>query len=222
LKPINTIIKIVLSLLFIGALFKMPYSYYELMRFNGMIGFGILGYKAFEKENKTFIVIWFASALLINPFFKLVLGRFVWNVIDVVWICILLFSIYYERKIAIKKRESDLIYKDYYQMENNLEKGNQTKESGSSKSNDDEIKLTPEELKDLKRTLAIRITKDPTFAKKVMDLNEEKKRELADKPTYLTEAHRKNSEAAMAQIAEWQKSPPTLEQALKNQRKREE
>lgn len=69
MKNLNTIIKIILCLLFTGALFKMPFYYYEIMRFLGMVGFGILGYKELEKDNQTFMVIWFASALLINPFF---------------------------------------------------------------------------------------------------------------------------------------------------------
>jgi len=98
MKGINTIIKIVLSILFIGALFHMPYSYYEIMRFLGMIGFGILGYKALEKESQIFMVIWFASALLINPFFKIVLGRTIWNIVDVIWVFLLIFSIFYNKK----------------------------------------------------------------------------------------------------------------------------
>ena len=98
MKHNNTIIKVVLSILFIGALFKMPYSYYEVMRFLGMIGFGILGYKELEKDNQTFMVLWFASALLINPFFKIALGRTIWNVIDVIWVILLIFSIFYRSK----------------------------------------------------------------------------------------------------------------------------
>jgi len=85
-------IKIILSILFIGALFKMPYNYYEIMRFIGMVGFALLGYNELKKDNNSFMIIWFASALLINPFFKLALGRSLWNVIDVIWVLLLLFS----------------------------------------------------------------------------------------------------------------------------------
>lgn len=90
----NTIIKLILSIFFFLALFKMPYNYYELMRFVAMIGFVILGYKELQNENKTYLLIWFSSALMINPFFKLALGRTVWNIIDVIWIVILVFSIF--------------------------------------------------------------------------------------------------------------------------------
>jgi len=90
-------IKIILSILFIGALFKMPYNYYEIMRFIGMIGFTLLGYNELKRENNSFMIIWFASALLINPFFKLALGRGLWNVIDIIWVLLLLLSIKYPK-----------------------------------------------------------------------------------------------------------------------------
>jgi hypothetical protein len=76
----------------------MPYNYYELMRFVAMVGFVVLGYKELYNENKTFLLIWFSSALLVNPFLKLALGRTVWNIIDVIWILILIFSIYHSKK----------------------------------------------------------------------------------------------------------------------------
>jgi len=97
MKNLNTIIKIILALLFIGALFKMPYNYYEIMRFLGMVGFAILGYNELKKENSPFIIVWFASALLINPFFKLALGRSLWNIIDVIWVILLLLSMKYQK-----------------------------------------------------------------------------------------------------------------------------
>ena len=93
-KNINAIIKIILSILFIGALFKMPFYYYEIMRFLGMVGFSILGYKALIKENQIFMVIWFSSALFINPFFKITLIKPVWNVIDIIWVILLVISIF--------------------------------------------------------------------------------------------------------------------------------
>ena len=80
----NFFIKIILIVLFGLCLFKMPYSYYEISRFVGMIGFTIIGYDAYKKQNTLFMIIWFSSALLINPFFKLALGRTLWNIIDVI------------------------------------------------------------------------------------------------------------------------------------------
>lgn len=89
----NFFIKIILIVLFGLCLFKMPYSYYEISRFVGMIGFTIIGYDAYKKQNTLFMIIWFSSALLINPFFKLALGRTLWNIIDIIWIILLLISL---------------------------------------------------------------------------------------------------------------------------------
>lgn len=50
---------------------------------------------------RTFMVIWFTSALLINPFFKLALGRFIWNIIDIIWVTLLIFSMFSDKKEKI-------------------------------------------------------------------------------------------------------------------------
>lgn len=92
MKKSITIIKTILIVFFALCLFKMPYSYYELTRFFGMIGFAIIGYDAYKKGNTIFIIVWFSSVLLINPFFKLALGRTLWSIIDVVWVVLLLIS----------------------------------------------------------------------------------------------------------------------------------
>ena len=81
-------IKIILSILFLVCLFDMPYGYYQFVRFIGMISFGLL---AFEKK-QTWFVIWISSAILINPFLKIALGRDMWNIIDVIWVILLVVS----------------------------------------------------------------------------------------------------------------------------------
>ncbi len=93
----NQIIKIVLTVLFIGCLFDWSYGYYQLVRFLGMVGFGILAYDNYEK-NRTWFIIWLSSAILINPIFKIALGRELWNIIDVIWAVLLIASIFIERK----------------------------------------------------------------------------------------------------------------------------
>ena len=85
-------IKIILSILLLICLFDMPYDYYQLVRFLGMIGFGVLGYDSLSKSN-FWATVWFSSAILINPNFKLSLGREIWNIVDVIWSVILIFSI---------------------------------------------------------------------------------------------------------------------------------
>jgi len=92
------IIKLGLAFLFILALFDMPYGYFQLLRFLAMLGFGILGYSAFLRDDKIFLFIYIASALLINPFIKIALGRTIWMIFDVLWATFLIISLKIEPK----------------------------------------------------------------------------------------------------------------------------
>ena len=75
----------------------MPYGYFQLVRFLGMVGFGILAFNAYNRKNNLFFIIWIVSAILINPIIKISLGRTLWNVIDVVWAITLSISIWTEK-----------------------------------------------------------------------------------------------------------------------------
>lgn len=72
------------ALLFI-CLLPMPYGYYILVRFIAMTVFAYLSFLYYKKESKlTPLVFTFgALALLFQPFFKVTLGRGIWNIIDV-------------------------------------------------------------------------------------------------------------------------------------------
>lgn len=61
----------------------MPYGYFQFVRFVAFIGFGILVFQANQKGLQTEIIIYGALALLFQPFFKIALGRTLWNVIDI-------------------------------------------------------------------------------------------------------------------------------------------
>ena len=91
---VKVIIKIILAVLFLCCLLDMPYSYFQLVRFLGMTGFVWLAYQERNSQDKTILIIWIASALLINPFIKVALGRTVWNAVDIVWALILIFTIW--------------------------------------------------------------------------------------------------------------------------------
>jgi len=78
------LIKIVLAILLFLCLLDMPYGYYQFVRFIALIGFGILAYKANEKNLKTEMIIYGGLALLFQPFFKIALGREMWNIVDVI------------------------------------------------------------------------------------------------------------------------------------------
>ena len=94
----DKIIKIVLAVLFFICLADMPYGYYQLVRFAGLIGFAILAYQANEKGKQTEMIICCGLALLFQPFFKIALGREIWNVVDVIVGIGILISIFIKHK----------------------------------------------------------------------------------------------------------------------------
>ena len=76
----------------------MPYGYYQLVRIIALVGFAILA--AFSKEQgKTIeMIIYIGLALLFQPFFKIALGRQIWNIVDVLVGIGLLVSIFVKPK----------------------------------------------------------------------------------------------------------------------------
>jgi hypothetical protein len=90
----QNIIKLLLAVLFLGCLASMPYGYYQLVRTLGMVGFAALAWADSGKSNKALCIIWVASAVLINPLFKIALGRTLWNIVDVIWVMLLIGTIF--------------------------------------------------------------------------------------------------------------------------------
>ena len=78
------IIKVVLAILFFICLADMTYGYYQFVRFVGLIGFVILAYHANQQGRQTEMIIYGVLALLFQPFFKIALGRQMWNIVDVI------------------------------------------------------------------------------------------------------------------------------------------
>jgi hypothetical protein len=91
-------IKIVLAVLFFLCLADMPYGFYQFVRFAGLIGFVILAYQAHEQGRQTELIIYGGLALLFQPFFKIALGRQMWNIVDVVVGIGLIISIFWNHK----------------------------------------------------------------------------------------------------------------------------
>ena len=79
----DKIIKVVLTVLFFLCLLDMPYGFYQVVRFAGLIGFAILAYNAYQNGRQTEMIIYCGLALLFQPFFKVSLGRQIWNIVDV-------------------------------------------------------------------------------------------------------------------------------------------
>jgi hypothetical protein len=96
----KNIIKIILTLLFFASLANWPYGYYQLVRFLGMVGFLILA--NYDKKRNVLFVLWICSAVLINPFIKISLGRIIWNIIDVIWGILLIVTMISEIRIKNK------------------------------------------------------------------------------------------------------------------------
>lgn len=99
----DKIIKIGLAILLFLCLADMPYGYYQFVRFIGLVGFAILAYQANQQNNQTEAIIYGALALLFQPFFKISLGRELWNVIDLVIGLGLLVSIFFKNKLPNEK-----------------------------------------------------------------------------------------------------------------------
>ena len=65
-------------------LLKMPYGYYQLVRFVALVGFSLLAYFAYKEDRQTEMIIYVSLAVLFQPLFKIALGRALWNVVDVI------------------------------------------------------------------------------------------------------------------------------------------
>ena len=88
------LIKITLAILFFLCLLKMPYGFYQLVRFAALVGFAILAYMANQNNKQTEMIVYVVLALLFQPFVKIALGRQIWNILDVVVGIALIVSIF--------------------------------------------------------------------------------------------------------------------------------
>ncbi len=80
MKPFSFILAILLFL----CLADMPYSYYQFVRFAAAAFFGYAAYQENEEGKKELVVVFVILALLFQPFFKISLGRTLWNIVDVI------------------------------------------------------------------------------------------------------------------------------------------
>lgn len=89
-----SIIKIILAILLLLCLLKMPYGYYQLVRFLAFAGFGYLAFESNKKRDEKMMFLYIALALLFQPFLKIALGRTIWNIVDVIVAGFLLMSLF--------------------------------------------------------------------------------------------------------------------------------
>jgi len=101
-------INIILAILLFLCLADMPYGYYQLTRFIAMLGFSILAYEANKGGKQAKCLAYLMLVLLFQPFFKVVLGRELWNIVDVIVGLLLLLSIWVDIK-QLKKNTSNYV-----------------------------------------------------------------------------------------------------------------
>ena len=77
-------IKITLSVLMLLCLLDMPYGYYQLVRWGALVSFSLLAFGAHEKNKDQEMIIYIGLAILFQPFFKIALGKEIWNFVDVI------------------------------------------------------------------------------------------------------------------------------------------
>ena len=80
----NPLLKLVLAILLLLCLADMPYGFYQLVRFAAAGAFAYLSYDNFKSKRDGLGFVFAALALLFQPFFKVALGRVVWNIVDVI------------------------------------------------------------------------------------------------------------------------------------------
>ncbi|MEO7314150.1 MAG: DUF6804 family protein [Ginsengibacter sp.] len=100
----DKIIKIILAILFLLCLVDMPYGFYQIVRFAGLVGFLLLAHQSYKEGRKTETIIYGCLAVIFQPFFKIILGRQVWNMVDVLVGIGLILSIFIKGKDSSKQK----------------------------------------------------------------------------------------------------------------------
>lgn len=80
---INPLLKLILAVLLLLCLADMPYGFYQLVRVAAAGVFAYLSYDYFKSKKDGMGFVFAALALLFQPFFKVALGRTMWNLVDV-------------------------------------------------------------------------------------------------------------------------------------------
>jgi len=94
---LDLLIKIALSLLLMICLFKMPYEYYELVRFLSLLGFSFLAFFSYKAKQNNLTILYIGLAILFQPIVKIYLGRLIWNIIDVLTVIFLITTIFIKK-----------------------------------------------------------------------------------------------------------------------------
>jgi hypothetical protein len=75
--------KIVLAILLFLCLAKLPYSYFQAVRYISTVAFCYWAFQEYRSNKKAEMFIYIVLAVLFQPFLKISLGRELWNAVDV-------------------------------------------------------------------------------------------------------------------------------------------
>lgn len=77
-------IYLIIAAMMLLCLAPMPYGYFQLVRFLSTIAFGVMIYRYYQERKEWLAYTCGTLALLFQPFYKIALGRTVWNIVDVI------------------------------------------------------------------------------------------------------------------------------------------
>ena len=86
-------IQIILAAGLLLCLANMSYGYYNLIRYASCVVFGIMAFMAYKEDKTPLTIGYVAIAVLFQPFFKIALGRDIWQFVDVITAVVLIFPI---------------------------------------------------------------------------------------------------------------------------------
>ncbi len=97
-KKLQTGLYIGLAIALILCLFSMPYGFYQFVRFAAMAIFAYLAYCEYKNGHVDRMILFIVLAILFQPFAKIALGRVIWNVVDVIVACYLIYLVVRNKK----------------------------------------------------------------------------------------------------------------------------
>ncbi len=94
-----------LAAMLLLCLAPMPYGYFMLVRFIMLVACGGLAYRYYMLNKKIAMWVFITLALLFQPIYKIVLGRTLWNAVDIVVAAFFIILFFAERRVE-RKTES--------------------------------------------------------------------------------------------------------------------
>ena len=96
-------IYIILAAMLLLCLAPMPYGYFMLVRFVMLVACGGLAYRYYMLNKKIAMWVFITLALLFQPIYKIVLGRAIWNAVDVIVAAFLVVLFFVEKHLESAK-----------------------------------------------------------------------------------------------------------------------